>query len=78
MAAPKVIGKATAIPATETAANMSMLPKLKIMAARRAYSHSCLRAFIRSSVKLKPSNPRLPTVKAQINAVSASPKPKSI
>jgi hypothetical protein len=36
-----------------------------------------LRAFIRSSVKLNPSKPRFPTVNAQINAISASPKPKS-
>ena len=55
MATPIAKGTATVIPATATAANSNMLPKLKIMAARKANSHSCLPAFSMSSVKLKPS-----------------------
>src|ERR1035438_10152097 len=76
-ATPKPTGKVSAIPATETAAIISMLAKLKITPPRNANSHCRLPAFMKSSRKLKPSKPRLPAVKARIRATASKPRAKS-
>ena len=76
-ATPIPIGNATARPATDTAPISSMFPRLKIRPAMKTYIHCRFPACCKSSMKLNPSYPMLPTVNAKITEANSSPMAKS-
>ncbi len=76
-ATPIPMGKATARPHTDTAAINNMLPRLKIRPPTKTYIHWRFPACCKSSRKLNPSYPILPTVKAKTTEANNSPNAKS-
>jgi len=70
-------GKATDMPATDVAPINSILPRLKIIPARKQYTHWRFPACCKSSTKLNPSYPRSPRVNAKSTAANRRPNAKS-